>query len=148
LNFHKAQPSDAAEMKACVQAAYQHYVDRIGKPPGPMLDDYSQVVARHQAFVAKRKGRVVGVLVLILKCDGILMDNVAVYPEYQGRGLGRRLIKFAENQALAMGYKHLDIYTHELMTENIEMYKRAGYVETHRSIEKGYRRVYLRKKLS
>ena len=26
-------------------AAYVHYVERIGKPPGPMLDDYAALIA-------------------------------------------------------------------------------------------------------
>jgi len=145
--IRRAQLDDAEEMEVCVKAAYRHYVTRIGKPPGPMLDDYSEVVEQHQAFVAEESGRVVGVLVLILKNDGILMDNVAVHPKYQGQGLGHRLIQFAEKRAFKQGYKNLDIYTHELMTENIEMYKRLGYLETERCTEKGYRRVYMRKRL-
>jgi ribosomal protein S18 acetylase RimI-like enzyme len=112
-----------------------------------MLDDYSKVVEQHQAFVAEESERVIGVLVLIRKKGGILMDNVAVLPKYQGKGLGHRLIQLAETHALEQGFKYLDMYTHELMTENIEMYKRLGYVETKRCIEKGYRRVYMRKKL-
>ena len=146
-NIRRAQPADAIEITTCVEAAYRHYIYRIGKPPGPMLDDYSKVVEQHQAFVAEESGRVIGVLVLIRKKGGILMDNVAVLPKYQGKGLGHRLIQLAETHALEQGFKYLDMYTHELMTENIEMYKRLGYVETKRCIEKGYRRVYMRKKL-
>ncbi len=146
-NIRRAQPADAIEITTCVEAAYRHYIYRIGKPPGPMLDDYSKVVEQHQAFVAEESERVIGVLVLIRKKGGILMDNVAVLPKYQGKGLGHRLIQLAETHALEQGFKYLDMYTHELMTENIEMYKCLGYVETKRCIEKGYRRVYMRKKL-
>ena len=108
-----------------------------------MLDDYSEVVKQHQAFVAEESERVVGILVLIIKNDGILMDNVAVLPEYQGKGLGLQLIQFAEAHAFEQGYKNLDIYTHELMTENIKMYKWFGYLETERLTEKVYQRVYV-----
>ena len=107
--IRKAQVDDAVEVEACVNAAYRHYVARIGKSPGPMLDDYAKVAEQHQAFVAEESGRVVGVLVLILKNDGILMDNVAVLPEYQGQGLGHQLIQFAEAHAFEQGYKNLDI---------------------------------------
>jgi N-acetylglutamate synthase-like GNAT family acetyltransferase len=145
--IRRAQSADAVEMKTCVKAAYRHYIARMGKPPGPMLDDYSEMVEQHQAFVAEESGRVIGILVLILKNDGILMDNVAVLPKYQGKGLGHQLVQFAETQAFERGFKSLYVYTHELMTENIEMYKRLGYVETKRCTEKGYRRVYMRKRL-
>jgi len=146
--IRKAQLSDAAAMQSCVEAAYRHYIPRIGKPPGPMLDDYSEVVQQHQAFVAEARGQIIGVLVLIRKNNGILLDNVAVHPEHQGKGLGRRLIELAESEPRNQGFAHLDLYTHERMTENIELYKRLGYIETERRIEKGYHRVYMRKSLS
>ncbi len=145
LTIRKARPSDAFAMKACVEDAYQHYIPRIGKPPGPMLDDYSEVVRQHQAYVAEENEQIVGVLVLIRKDDGILLDNVAVHPRHQGKGLGGHLIELAESEARNQGYTHLDLYTHECMTENIENYKRLGYVETDRRTERGYQRVYMQK---
>lgn len=145
--IRKAQPADTPKMKNCVKAAYRHYISRMGKPPGPMLDDYSEVVRKHQAFVAELNGQVVGVLVLILQDEGILLDNFAVPPEYQGQGFGRKLVEFAESEARNQGFSHLDLYTHGCMAENIEMYKRRGYVKTERRSVRGYQRVYMRKSL-
>jgi ribosomal protein S18 acetylase RimI-like enzyme len=146
-HIRRARQADVAEITTCVAAAYRRYISRIGKPPGPILDDYCRVVQQHQVFVAEESERVIGVLVLIGKKGGILMDNVAVHPEHQGRGLGRQLIQAAETRALEQGFEYLGLYTHERMTENIEMYKRFGYAETKRCFEKGYRRVYMKKKL-
>jgi len=36
------------------------------------------------------------------------------------------------------------LYTNAAMTENLSMYAHMGFVETHRAIEKGFNRVYLR----
>ena len=146
--IRRAQPADAVEINACVQAAYRHYIARIGKPPGPMLDDYSIAIKRYQAFVATETKRIIGVLILILKNNGILMDNVAVLPKYQGKGLGHKLIQFAEAQAFEQGFEYLDTYTHEVMIENIEMYRCLHYKETKRCQVAGYDRVYMRKKVS
>ena len=142
-----AEASDAAAVAACVAAAYEMYVARVGKPPGPMLDDYAAIIANHRAFVLTEAGAVIGVLVLIRQADGLLLDNVAVHPHHQGRGFGRQLIGFAEAEARRQGYEALDLYTHELMTENIGMYRALGYAETGRRIEHGYPRVYMRKRL-
>ena len=68
--IRRARPSDTTAIKACVEAAYEHYIPQIGKPPGPVLDDYSQVVQQHQAFVVEVKGQVVGFLVLIVIWTG------------------------------------------------------------------------------
>lgn len=135
-------------MHRCVEAAYKHYTTRIGKPPGPMLDDYSAVIREHESFVADQRGVIVGILVLVKTKVGMLLDNVAVRPEFQGRGIGRCLLELAEATAKDRGYMALDLYTHECMTENIEMYKRIGYVETGRKTEQGYNRVYMQKSLS
>ena len=142
-----AAASDAAGISDCVRAAYTQYIERIGTPPGPMLDDYAQVVRDHRAWVIDDGGRVVGVLVLMDKEDGLLLDNVAVLPERQGEGIGRRLIEHAESEARRLGHRHLDLYTHERMTENIAMYGRIGYEEVERRTERGFPRVYMRKRL-
>ena len=135
-------------MKSCVEAAYRHYIPRMGKPPGPMLDDYAEVTRAHTAFVAEDEGEIVGVLVLIRSEAGMLLDNVAVHPGHQGKGLGRRLLELAESETRRLGYTHLDLYTHECMRENLELYAAIGYVETARRTEHGYNRVYMRKALS
>ena len=138
---------DAAGITECVRAAYSHYVERIGTRPGPMLDDYAQVVRDHRAYVIDDGGEVVGVLVLMEKESGLLLDNVAVLPQRQGEGIGRRLIEHAESEARRLGYGHLDLYTHQKMIENIAMYGRIGYDEVERRTERGFPRVYMRKRL-
>jgi GNAT superfamily N-acetyltransferase len=92
-------------------------------------------------------GSGIGVVVVIRRGHGILLDNVAGDPGYQGKGYGRRLIEWAEAEARRQGFAHLDLYTHECMTENIAMYKQLGYAETERRSERGYQRVYMRKRL-
>lgn len=147
-DLRPATAADAAGISECVRAAYTHYVERIGTPPGPMLDDYHQVVRDHRAYVIDDDGRVVGVLVLMDKEGGLLLDNVAVLPSRQGEGIGRRLIEHAESEARRLGHRHLDLYTHQKMTENIAMYARNGYEEIDRRTERGFPRVYMRKQLS
>ena len=77
----------------------------------------------------------------------MLLDNVAVSPEAQGRGYGRMLLKFAEDSAAEAGYDSIRLYTNEAMVENIALYARIGFIETHRAEEKGLRRVYMTKPL-
>ncbi len=139
--------SDTQAVQEVVCAAYSHYVPRIGKPPGPMLDDYAQRIADDQTWVLEDAGRIVGILVLEETPSGFLLDNIAVLPECQGKGYGRRLIEFAEAEARRRGFGEIHLYTHALMTENIALYQRIGFVETRRVSEKGYDRVYMTKRL-
>jgi hypothetical protein len=54
---------------------------------------------------------------------------------------------FVEEEARRQGFGVIRLYTNELMTENIALYSRPGYVETHRGEEKGYSRIYMEKRL-
>ncbi len=140
-----ADGDDVAAIEAIVQAAYAVYLPRMGKPPGPMLDDYQALVAEDRVTVAEDAGRVVGLIVLLPEADHLLLDNVAVAPAGQGRGLGRRLIDFAEAEARRLGFGEVRLYTHVTMTENIALYGRLGFIETHRGEQAGYSRVFMRK---
>ncbi|HTV87634.1 MAG TPA: GNAT family N-acetyltransferase [Stellaceae bacterium] len=131
-----------------MNGAYAVYIPRIGKPPGPMLDDYAQLIAAGAVSVLEEPaGTVAAIVVLSPKPDHLLLDNIAVRPERQGRGLGRRLIEFAEAEARRRGFAELRLYTHEKMVENIAIYRRLGFVETGRAEEAGYDRVFMRKPL-
>ena len=39
-----AEPEDAAVVRDLVRAAYSKYVERIGKEPAPMLEDYDTLI--------------------------------------------------------------------------------------------------------
>jgi len=141
-----ARPEDRAAVEAIVNAAYSTYVERIGKSPGPMLDDYAGLIAAGAVSVLEEPNCVIAALIVLLsKPDHLLLDNIAVHPDRQGRGLGRRLIVFAETEARRRGYAELRLYTHERMTENIALYTRLGFRETGRGHDAGYDRVFMTK---
>jgi GNAT superfamily N-acetyltransferase len=142
-----ATPDDRAAIEAIVQAAYSHYVARIGREPAPMTDDYAARIEARQAHVLEKDGCIRGLVVLVPEADAMLLDNIAVDPACQGSGLGSRLLAFAEEQARTRGYRVIRLYTNAAMTENIARYQRIGYVETHRDGEKGFRRVYMEKQI-
>ena len=113
-----------------------------------MLADYAAVIAHHQVWVAEAERQIIGGLVLIPEEDALLLDNMAVHPDYQGLGIGRALLELADAEALCQGYGALRLYTHETMTENIALYTRNGWADTHRGHHAGYARVFMRKRLS
>lgn len=63
-SFRQAVPSDASHVAELVNAAYRHYVGRIGTIPGPMTDHYEEVIRNHHVTVAERDGAIEGVIVL------------------------------------------------------------------------------------
>lgn len=142
-----ATSEDLPDIERVVAQAYGPYVARIGAIPGPMRDDYPARVAQGMVHVLRAQDAVQGVLVLIHEDDCLLLDNIAVAPQAQGKGYGRDLMLFAEDAARRAGYDCIRLYTQEKMTENIAIYKRYGYVETHRAEEIGLKRVFMKKAL-
>jgi N-acetylglutamate synthase-like GNAT family acetyltransferase len=146
-SLRPAERSDAEAVAALVNSAYGHYIERIGGPPRPMTDDYEQVIRNHRVTVAESEGGVVGVIVLAITEEGFLIDNVAVHPSYRGRGLGKGLLMFAEDEARKAGFDSIYLYTHEKMFENQALYAKIGYVEVDRRSLGDYFLVYMRKPL-
>ena len=148
VSLRGATLADAGAITRCVCAAYLRYVERIGKQPWPMLQDYREVLAASQVHVAEREGRIVGVLELRVTKDGFLLDSIAVDPAAQGAGVGRRLLELAEREAARQGFSSIYLMTNEKMTENQALYARIGYVPFDLQTVDGYSRVLMRKPLA
>jgi ribosomal protein S18 acetylase RimI-like enzyme len=148
LTIRPATFADAVAVHDIVDAAYRGYIPRIGRPPGPMRDDYPKRIAAGQVWVLADADAIVGILVLEETPDGFLLENIAVAPDQQGKGHGRTLLEFAEAQAVRRGWREIHLYTNALMTENIALYGRIGYLEAARVTEKGFDRVYMTKRLA
>ena len=135
------------EVRDLVRASYARYIGRIGKQPAPMLEDYAALIRAGEVWVLAEGGEVLGVLVIRPAEDHMFVDNVAVAPGHQGRGLGRELVAFAEEKAAEHGMPEIRLYTNEKMHENLDIYARLGFEETGRGLDGGYRRVFMRKRL-
>jgi ribosomal protein S18 acetylase RimI-like enzyme len=148
MRLRPATAADVPRLTALVRSAYGHYVERIGGPPGPLTEDYADVVRSYRVTVAERDGQTVGLVVMGVDDEGFFIANVAVDPSHQGGGVGRALLEHAEEEARRAGYDSVYLYTHERMTENIALYTRIGYVEyDRRPVGGGAHLVYLRKAL-
>src|SRR5687767_4895939 len=119
VRIRPAEPAEVDAVRACVRAAYSIYVERIGRQPAPMSADYEALVAAGEVWVACEEESVVGVLVIRARSGSLFLENVAVTPGSQGRGIGRALIDFAERQAAELGLPAVELYTNERMTENL-----------------------------
>ena len=142
-----ATEADVPRLAELVEAAYGHYVERIGARPRPMTDDYAEVVREFQVTVVERGGEVIALVALGVTDEGFVVDNIAVDPRHQGTGVGRVLLEHAEAEARRAGFDSIYLYTHETMSENLDLYRRIGYVEYDRRPVVAGLSVYLRKPL-
>ena len=138
---------EAEVVTTAVREAYAKYVGRIGREPAPMLVDYGAAILAREAWVLVEGEDAAGVLVMRPKEDHLFVETVAVRTGWQGKGLGRMLMAFAEEEARDRGLQEIRLYTNEKMTENLPFYRGLGYEETGRGLDEGYRRVFMKKGL-
>lgn len=145
--LRRARREDAKQIAALVDEAYSPYIPRIGRKPGPMLDDYAQVIAESVVYVSTDDAGITGVLVMQPEDTDLLLVNIAVANRCKGQGIGKQLMTFCEDCAREQDCLGIRLYTHELMTENLAIYAKLGYRETHRATQQGFARVFMRKPL-
>lgn len=145
IRIRRAAELDAGAITRLVEAAYAPYLARGLPRPAPMDDDYDRKVTDDEVWIADDAGAVAGILILVPQPDHLLLENVAVDPAHQGRGIGRQLLRVAETRAAQLRLPELRLYTQQGMTENVELYGRFGYQETERRVEHGLPRVFMTK---
>lgn len=145
--IRQAVAGDAAAIRALTRAAYAKWVPIIGREPLPMAADYEAAVAKHRFDLLYVEGTLAALIETIAKDDHLLIENVAVDPAFQKRGLGRKLMAHAETVASSMGYRVLRLYTNKQFAGNVALYRRLGYrVDLEEEFRGGFT-VYMSKRI-
>lgn len=147
ITIRLATGKDTDAIRECARQAYGKYVERIGKPPAPMLADFKGMVAAGNIHLLEHRGSFAGYVTAFALDGDWHLDSVAILPQHRGAGLGRMLIGHAEELGRKGGYSRITLYTNAKMTENLSYYPKLGYAETGRRTEDGYDRVFFAKPL-
>lgn len=128
-----AKQHDSIGLSICMEKSYFIYQNRMcGKRFPPMDIDYSEEIKNYPCWVAEQNGIVIGGLIMMFEERHAQIANIAVHPDYQGLGLGRGIMEFAEEKAKEKKYSRLELATHILLTENISLYCHLGWTESGR----------------
>ena len=100
--------------------------------------------------LARLDDRFVGCMRLATGPDGLHVRRLAVEPAFQGRGVGRALMAWAEAEARRRGYGEVRLGVRLALPRLLEFYRRLGYEIEAEHAHPGYRQptwVSLRKSL-
>ena len=128
--LRRATAADAAAARGLTREAYAKWIPVIGREPKPMTVDLDAAIRDHRVDLLCLGERIVALIETIAESEALLIENVAVSPSWQGRGLGRRLMAHAERLAAEMGYGQIRLYTNTRIAENVAFYQRLGYTIT------------------
>ena len=147
VEIRVAEAHEASAIAAIVMAAYAKWIPLIGREPMPMRIDYDKAVLEHRFDLAVEAGAILGLIETVPHPDHLWIDNVAVAPEAQGRGIGRMLLGFTEIRAIAAGFPELRLVTNGAFESNVALYTRVGFVVDRIEDFMGGKAVYMRKLL-
>jgi GNAT superfamily N-acetyltransferase len=147
--LRRATPADAKAVRDLSRAAYAKWVPLIGREPLPMTADYDRAIANHIIELLEEGGQLLALIEMIQQEDHLLVENVAVRPDQQGKGLGEWLLQHAEGIARSLDLEEMRLYTNAAFTSNIAFYAKRGYEEYRRgAIVPGTTTVFMRKRIS
>lgn len=126
--LRRAVFEDVDEIRALTLLAYARWEGITPRPPRPVVADYRQSLRQHRFDVLVDRGVFIALIETHLEANELLIVNVAVHPDRQREGHGVRLMRHAEDLARGAGLARTRLYTNKLMTVNIALYERLGYV--------------------
>ena len=127
--IRRATQADVKTVCELTRAAYAKWVPLIGREPKPMLANYELAVSQHIIDLFEAEGEILGLVEVIPHGQYLLIENIAVLPDQQGKGLGDLLLTHAEGLARSLNLVELRLYTNSAFTPNIEFYARRGFQE-------------------
>jgi GNAT superfamily N-acetyltransferase len=92
-----------------------------------MTVDYELAVQRHRFDLLLSNGQLAALIETVDEGEQLLIENLAVAPDFQRQGFGRFLLAHAEQLARRLGKSCVRLYTNQRFVENIQLYERVGY---------------------
>lgn len=130
MPFRRATPNDIALVTALTRAAYTPWIAVIQREPLPMQTDYAQAIQTHRIDILDQPDPV-ALIEMIPRNDHLWLENLAVHPDHQGRGIGRQLLAHAEQVARSLTLPEIRLLTNAAFTRNLSFYTAQGFTLTH-----------------
>ena len=108
---------------------YQQMLDLrneiLRKPLGLLLTEEDLNTDKEHILIgAFEEEKMLGCCMLVKENEAIILRQMAVKNDLQGKGIGRALMNFAENIARDMGYKEMTMYARKSVAG---FYEKLGY---------------------
>ncbi|MGE5560819.1 MAG: GNAT family N-acetyltransferase [Chloroflexota bacterium] len=132
----KAQPEDAALVREILHRAFAVQRVRLTHTPGSLRESVAELaadIAAGAVWIGLFRGLPVATGRIRLRDGSGYVSRLGVDHEYQGLGLGRRLLRVLEERARALGLSRVTLKTSEMMTGNEEFYRSCGYAVVERA---------------
>ncbi|MER9298324.1 GNAT family N-acetyltransferase [Mesorhizobium sp. M0621] len=119
-------------------------MDGVIDPPSSAnlltADTLRDKARQETGFVALNGDRIVGCVFALERVAELYVGKLAIAPDCQGQGIGRRLMQAVEDLARSRGKVAIELQTRIELTANHAAFGRLGFHETERTAHEGYAR--------
>ncbi len=128
MNFNRTDGKDKHFIENC-RLLDMDLDRRVGKKiKRDKYKKYNQLDEIKEAIVVYEDDKVIGGGAIRRYDDeNMELKRVFVHTEYQGRGIGSRLVSLLIEWARELGYKRMILETGELLVESCAVYKKLGF---------------------
>lgn len=131
------------ELLALILSSFA-YMDGVIDPPSSAhrltLASLAEKAKDEIAFAAVEAGKLAGCVFLKPEPGFLYLGKLAIAPECQGKGLGRRLLAIAEDVARKAGLPALRLETRIELTGNHATFAKWGFLKTAENSHPGFDR--------
>jgi predicted N-acetyltransferase YhbS len=130
-SIRAARLADAPAIADVIRAAFEPYRGRLTPVPSALSETAATIaerLARGDGFLAEAGGRVVAcILTAANSAEELSVGRLAVHPQWQGRGLGTRLMAVAEQMARGAGFRRMSLGVRLALTHNRALFEKLGF---------------------
>jgi len=132
--LRRAGAADAEQIAALLREAFAQYAELYtpeafdATTPAPA--EIRRRLLEGTTWVAERSGRLIGTLSTVTRADGVYVRSTAVSPSTRRSGVGRLLLRAAEEDALTQHAARLYLSTTPFLAAAIRLYESAGFLRT------------------
>jgi len=134
IQIRRANPNDASAIELLLRESFREH-ERFYTPEAfnlttPGKDEIEDRIQHWTVWVAVRAKLIVGTVTAQSEDEALHIRSMAVHPKMRGHGIGKLLLGYVEEFALANGYEQMVLDTTPFLKAAIQLYERSAFVFT------------------
>lgn len=135
-----ATQEDSISLEKLINSAYRGETSKLGwtteanllQDKRITLDELSKTINNKSNSILKftKNDAIIGCVLLVNEGDKLYLGMLSVSPELQNSGIGKTLLKKAEEHALKLGLPKIVMTVISIREELIAWYNRHGFIDT------------------
>lgn len=131
LLIREAFLEEIESVHAIIIEAFTEYIGILRPPSGALRETVEtlqrKIANQGGAIIAIINAQAVGTSIYYYQEHYMYIGRVSVLPSHRGKGIGKEMIYYLEQQAMRMGYTETRLEVRISLPGNLKLYEKLGY---------------------